>query len=365
MNNTRINIMDIHSQILSSFDECKSRVEALERIQQDIIKCQQLDTKKETSNYLDSCYQQNANKIKHLETKCDISFYLVNVIPIINKYKELLKKPIVMFFFNPTKKKEKTAVEKKRLEKQFIEFVTENNYFVMTDTSSQQPVAKTTCLCSECHSTSLVEEDDYLTCSTCGFQQVTDPIHSSYLDVDRTNLSTKYSYDRKFHFIDSMKQFQGKQNANIPNKIYDDVKQELKRHHLVDENAPNPYHRVTKKHIFMFLKETKHNRHYENTNLIYHKITGYPLDDISHLEDRLVEDFAKFAATHDKVAKPRKGQKRNFNYQYILYQLLRKHKYNCDPEDFNSLKTIDRQIYHDEVTKTVFDKLGWSHFPSF
>lgn len=362
----QINILNIHSQILDSFNKNKGYLQELEKERQDLKECLKIDTKEQTEEMIQSRLDQIQNEIEILKTRKDVSFYLVNIVPIIAKYLELLKKPVVMFFFNPGKKKQQDNVKKKQeLEKQFIDFITENNYFIMHHPSRQTLSKKSVLVCQECKSNSLIEEDDYLTCSRCGCQQVADPIHSSYLDVDRTNLSTKYSYDRKFHFIDSMKQFQGKQNVNIPPKIYDDIKRELKKHQLVDENAENPYHRVTKKHIIMFLKETKHNRHYENTNLIYHNITGNPLDDISHLEDRLIEDFTKFAATHDKYAKPRKGQKRNFNYQYILYQLLRKHKYPCDPDDFNALKTIDRQIYHDEVCSEIFGILGWSHHPSW
>ena len=48
------------------------------------------------------------------------------------------------------------------------------------------------------------------------------------------------------------------------------------------------------------------------------------------------------------------------NSQYVLYQLLRKYNYHCDKEDFNILKTSDRQNFHDDVCKELFKTLGWN-----
>ena len=48
------------------------------------------------------------------------------------------------------------------------------------------------------------------------------------------------------------------------------------------------------------------------------------------------------------------------NSQYVLYQLLIKHKFNCNKGDFNILKTTDRQTFHDDVCKELFNHLGWN-----
>jgi hypothetical protein len=45
--------------------------------------------------------------------------------------------------------------------------------------------------------------------------------------------------------------------------------------------------------------------------------------------------------------------------------LLRRHKYPCQKEDFNILKTIDRKYYHDEICSELFHDLGWNFQPLF
>ena len=67
---------------------------------------------------------------------------------------------------------------------------------------------------------------------------------------------------------------------------------------------------------------------------------------------------------YDKIFK--NIDRKNFiNTQYVLYQLLRRHKHPCNKCDFSILKTIDRECFHDEVCKKLFEKLGWNHTPYF
>jgi hypothetical protein len=59
--------------------------------------------------------------------------------------------------------------------------------------------------------------------------------------------------------------------------------------------------------------------------------------------------------------KYKNSERKNFiNTQYVLYQLLRRHKYPCRKEDFNILKTIDRKYYHDTICADLFMALGWN-----
>ena len=91
-------------------------------------------------------------------------------------------------------------------------------------------------------------------------------------------------------------------------------------------------------------------------------MTGKPPDDISHLEDALLNDFEVLAALYDeKFIKTKLIDRKNFiNTQYVLYQLLRRHKYPCKKEDFNILKTMDRKSFHDDVCSALFRHLNWN-----
>ena len=114
----------------------------------------------------------------------------------------------------------------------------------------------------------------------------------------------------------------------------------------------------------LFLKETENTKHYENINMIYYTLTENKPDDISHLENELLEDFDKLINLYDKIYK--NIDRKNFiNTHMVLYGLLMRHKHPCKKEDFPVIKTIDRKFFHDEVTKTLFETLGWNHVPFY
>lgn len=129
------------------------------------------------------------------------------------------------------------------------------------------------------------------------------------------------------------------------------------------------YSKITRNHIMMFLKELKYTKHYENVNLIYFTLTNKRVDDISHLEEQLIEDFKELVSLYDELHgkdKEEELDRKNFmNVQYLLFQLLRRHNHPCKIEDFTILKTIDRKLFHDTICKKLFNKLGWKFTPTF
>ena len=67
-----------------------------------------------------------------------------------------------------------------------------------------------------------------------------------------------------------------------------------------------------------------------------------------------------------KMIKEGNIERKSFiNSQYVLYQLLTRHRYPCNRDDFNLLKTIDRVHFHEEICKELFEKLGWNFTPLF
>ena len=132
-----------------------------------------------------------------------------------------------------------------------------------------------------------------------------------------------------------------------------------------DQNTPREirFSKVTKKHIFIFLKECKLSKHYENIVLIHSRITGKKPDNISHLVDRLLNDFDILIETYDKLIKNTIERKSFINSQCVLYQLLVKYNHPCNKEDFNILKTYERQTFHDDITSKLFEHLGWQFTP--
>jgi hypothetical protein len=311
--------------------------------------------------------------IEELTNKTIYCFYERDTADIIQDYKILLSKPIKMSFMtrsvqNNTEKIQYIASYVKITKECYDSF---KFPFLEKITPPLVEVKRKTCTSCNLPINCDVIEGRTSICVHCGVEEELFGSSSSYKDANRVNVTSKYTYERKIHFKDCMNQYQGKQNATIPDKCYQDIIHQLNIHGLLIGNETTPkdvrFAKVQKSHIYMFLKETNWAKHYEDVNLIFHTITGKRLDDISHLESKLLDDFDELSSAYDRKFKQiNKIDRKSFiNTQYVLFQLLRRHKHACKEEDFNMLKTLDRKSFLDDICSQLFGELGWNFTPIF
>ena len=302
------------------------------------------------------------NYINNLELKTEYNFYIMLTLPLIEEYKKMLLKPLKLSFLGKPSKNNST---KNKLISSYIDIA--SNYIEINNFNKNTSDNITCINCSNKKDFDIIDKNIYI-CQQCYAEQLVLRHISSYNDIDRVNISSKYMYDRKIHFRDCIKQYQGKQNSTIPDKIYKSLAEQFKNHHLLVGNFDTPkeerFKNITKNHILLFLKELGYSNHYENAHLIHYKFTRIKPDDISYLEDQLLDDFDSLTELYDKKFK-HINRKNFINTQYVLYQLLRRHKHECNKEEFIILKTIDRKFFHDEVCKSLFEELGWNHTPFY
>lgn len=315
------------------------------------------------------------DKIYNIENEIDVQFYISESYPIISEYDKKIKIPVKISFMGKKQKEDKCNYEL------ILKYIKIACKYIELSTSSKPKSQKI--VCPDCGNKKDFEFDDGIySCTICGREQDTIMYMTSYKDIDRVNISTKYMYDRMIHFRDAINQYQGKQNCTIEPKIYEDLEEEFNSHQLLIGNKDTPnkirFSKIKKSHIYDFLKElgrSKHTtsekqfytKHYENVNLIHYKFTEIPPDNISHLEDDLMNDFSRLSDLYDQMYKQnneKKTDRKNFlNTQHILYQLLCNRNHPCKKEDFNMLKTGDRKSFHDDICETLFAKLDMRYFP--
>jgi hypothetical protein len=179
----------------------------------------------------------------------------------------------------------------------------------------------------------------------------------NYQDLGRVNLNQKYKYEKWCHFRDTIQQYQGLQNKFIVDKVFEDVIEMIKSHGLYYEKHSDPYYKITKEHIRRFLMETNNSKYYEDTQLIYSKITNKPCPNISKYESKLYEEFDMLV----EVFLSMKSNRKNFlNSHYVLRQLLKRQGVRVTEEDLNCLKTPSRLREHDEIYQKCCERLGWN-----
>tara|TARA_A100001011_G_C14212667_1_gene800612 strand:+ start:285 stop:1382 length:1098 start_codon:yes stop_codon:yes gene_type:complete len=304
------------------------------------------------------------NTIYSIENENEYNFYLLESVPILEKYKEILEEPeITSFMGRPAKHNQK----KNDCIKNFI-IIAKKYININTENEQKRKKKDINIVCKNCANKKEFDiyENNIYVCTKCFAQQTVIKHNSTYNDIDRINISSKYMYDRKVHFRDCIKQYQGKQNSTIPSKIYKELENQLQSHHILVEgnNTIERFKNVTKNHVLLFLKELGYSNHYENVHLIHKILTDQKSDDISYLEDKLMDDFDSLTELYDKNYK-HINRKNFINTQYVLYQLLRRHKHPCKKEEFIILKTIDRKFFHDDICKNLFQHLGWNHSPFY
>jgi Poxvirus Late Transcription Factor VLTF3 like len=337
---------------------------------------------KTTSN---DVIQDIEKKMKEVENKQDMeqfSFYLIQAIPLLDQYKSLQKKQSKIYFMSPKDNcdADNTVDTRTRM------ITILKNYFHLVqtyfpddyrinewdkirstiETSQTETKTSSKAKCQVCNSdfSNFTIYENHFVCEKCGCVSTTTHSNISYKDIDRVNISSKYTYDRRTHFRDCINQYQGKQNASISKNVYDSLTQHFVSHGIVPENYASQskevaFKDVTKEHILLFLREIKQTKHYEDVVLIHHQLTGKPAPDISHLENVLLNDFDILVETYDRKFK--NSERKNFiNTQYVLFQLLKRHRFPCRKEDFNMLKTVDRKYFHDQICSELFSDIGWS-----
>lgn len=317
----------------------------------------------------------------------NMHYYLIHAIPLLDKYKEVSGKQVKIRFMGSvdpigTPDNDMNIIIRdylKLVKKYFPEEFVKNNLhemekYIMTSPISVVPLVLGGKKQQKCHSCNvenmrIVNHDNNFVCEQCGYMYDAVTHDISFKDMDRINISNKYQYDRRTHFKDCINQFQGKQNATIDPQVYKDLSEQFRLHHLIPDNYDDlpketAFVKITKEHVMLFLKETDHTKHYEDVVLIHHQLTGKQPPDISHLENQLLHDFDELTTLYDKLY--RNNERKNFiNTQYVLFQLLKRHKFPCRKEDFNILKTIDRKYFHDSVMQELFEVLGWNINPLF
>jgi rubredoxin len=361
-----LDILVIHDHILHLFEKQEETLNKL-RDQRDTLRTQLMRPTLSNSirTQLMTHEQDLQRQVEQLEQKDEYHFYLLEATPLITSYKEELSQPIRMNFMGDlippdTSYRDEIQHQYLHLAQRFIP----NPLSIPVRTESRSQ-------CEACGGTDFDPIDkNMVACQSCGSEKKWYQMTFSYRDVDRINMTTRYTYDRRIHFRDQLNQFQGKQNNTILPHVYEKLREQLELNHLIDHHATTleeQMRHVTKRHIYMFLKECGLSKHYEDINLIHHKLTGTPLNDVSHLEEKLMQDFDALSELYDEqYIKSKKINRKNFiNTQYVLFQLLRRHKYPCEMSDFNFLKTTERKCFHDTICSELFRQLGWNHTNCF
>jgi len=202
-----------------------------------------------------------------------------------------------------------------------------------------------------------IQHDSAMVCPDCGYQELLLVEQNRPLLRQSNKEASHFSYKRINHFREWCSQVQGKESTDIPEEIFEQILQEIKKEKIIDTK------KITYDKMREIMKKLKINKYYEHINYIINRINGVPTPHFSpELEEKLCSMFKEIQGPFLKHCP--KERKNFLSYSYVLYkffQILGMHKYL---RFFPLLKSREKLWIQDQIFKNICDELYWEFYPS-
>lgn len=284
-------------------------------------------------------------KIQDIEGGFDLALYIMRSADILSEYKKLSQETQSNSFVRVSSTRDEGKIHRKH--QLILEYLRVAKDYVNLENFKQKPQKST---CDMCHSTNLIAgaDESILVCKECGTTLELLDDTPSFKDSERVNMSSRYTYTCRGHFIEALNRFEGKQNTEIDPMVISILEKELSLHGLDATTA-------TKDHIYMFLSEKKLSDNYCDINLLYYLIAKINPPDITEYRNELLEMHDQLEEAYSSVKDNERLNSLNVNWK--LYKLLQLLDYSCKKDDFFCLKTPTKQGEHEQKWHDMIDYL--------
>ena len=164
-----------------------------------------------------------------------------------------------------------------------------------------------------------------------------------------------YAYKRINHLREILAQFQAKETTNIPQEVYENIKNQIKKERISIKELTN---KKTKE----ILKNLGYNKYYEHIPYIKDKLGIKPPIMSQQLEETLCNLFMEIQKPYSKFCP--KDRVNFLNYYYTLYKLCEILNEKKFLPFFPMLKDRDKRVEQDQIWKKICDELGWTFIPT-
>jgi ribosomal protein S27E len=247
-----VDIIEKNSSIQSRFQEQKEAlamyISERDTLQEQLQRCRQ-DASVSFIDQLTSHIQALTERIDAILANRDEHFYMLDTAQCLDEYDQLLQTPVKVTFMNNSTETQSDET-KSTLIQQFLSSCQEFNdqYYEEIVISDNECVD-----CPECGQKEFANSHDanVSICIECGYQVALPENGSSYGDAERINLSVKYSYDKKTHFVNCINQYQGKQSCILEDSMLEAIEKEIDKYNLKTDGKTRreQYANVQKTHI--------------------------------------------------------------------------------------------------------------------
>ena len=163
-----------------------------------------------------------------------------------------------------------------------------------------------------------------------------------------------YAYKRINHLKEILAQFQAKESTNIPDEVFENIKNQIKKERI-------SLNELTNKKTKEILKNLGYNKYYEHIPFIKDKLGIRPPIMSAELEETLCNLFMELQKPYSKYCP--KDRVNFLNYYYTLYTLCELLNERSFLPYFPMLKDREKRIEQDQIWKKICEDLGWKFIP--
>tara|TARA_B100000035_G_scaffold314382_1_gene330489 strand:+ start:1480 stop:2628 length:1149 start_codon:yes stop_codon:yes gene_type:complete len=212
-------------------------------------------------------------------------------------------------------------------------------------------------ICSKCKKGEIiyVESEGINICNYCSStsKYLIENDKPSYKDPPKE--ISFYAYKRINHLREILAQFQAKESTNIPDDVFENIKNQIKKERILLKDLTN---KKTKE----LLKNLGYNKFYEHIPYIKDKLGIKPPVMSSELEEKLCNLFNEIQKPYAKYCP--KDRVNFLNYYYTLYKLCELINEHSFLPYFPMLKDREKRIEQDQIWKKICEELGWKFIPT-
>lgn len=222
---------------------------------------------------------------------------------------------------------------------------------------------------------SKIETDEELgscICPACGYVQDMLSKMSFYKEPSRVGINNRNDYQDIENFIKVLDRFEGKQNNNIPEKLYF----QLDEYYVSIYLHPGSYYRdlpleKEEKTIELILKpgtspkmlkegliKTQNSAFFDDNILIGHIYYGWKLPDLSLYRPKIIEDYIKTQSVYYELPVEFREREASLHTQFRLLVQLLAVGFPCDPDHFFIQGSRESLENHQRLWKIMCELTG-------
>ena len=301
--------------------------------------------------------------LEKMEPEQRISYYLENGVLLDEYYKskptqsKVESKGILNYFQDKKEDTQSTDLTKKELINEYMCNI--DDKFINGKYNDYSCDKCPDCCDSDGVSESLVYNNNQgeLFCKICGYTETILIVSEkgSYNDPPRE--ASYFAYKRINHFNEWLAQFQAKETTELPENIYRDIYNELKKNIDIDLTTIN-YNQIRE-----ILKKLKYNKYYEHIPHLINILSGQKAPTLTRPSEEMLRSLFKEIQIPFMNNCP--SNRKNFlSYAYVLHKFCELLEYDNLIPFFPLLKSREKLQQQDKIWKKICKDLQWEYIPS-